>query len=213
LLLAAVARALGRWGGERGTQIALEGHGRDAAGGVDVSRTAGWFTSLYPFVLDLDDQPIGRRIRQLKEDLRQVPHGGAGYGILRYLSHAPEAAGLRARPALSFNYLGEFRTGETGGGFRLCGDPIGPSVSPAGPRPFALEIAAVVIEDRLRLSLTYASTGLSPARARELRDVLNHELRGVVEHCVNREVPQLTPADLTHKGMTLDELDELFDDD
>jgi iturin family lipopeptide synthetase B len=213
LLLTAAARALGRWTGGRRVQIALEGHGRDGVPGVDVSRTAGWFTALYPFMLDLEDQPVGRRIRQLKEDLRQVPNGGTGYGILRYLSQAPAAARLHARPRVSFNYLGEFRTVDSAGSFALCDDPIAPSASPAGPRPFALEIAAIVVADRLRLSLIFAATRLARSRVRELRNALDEELRRVVEHCITREATELTPADLTHKGMTLDELDDLFDDD
>ncbi len=213
LLLAAVARALGQWTGERRVLVALEGHGRDAAATVDTSRTAGWFTALYPFMLDLEDRPIGRRIRQLKEDLRQVPNGGAGYGVLRYLSSVAGARQLRARPRISFNYLGEFRTHASGGGFSLCSDAIAPSVSPTGPRPFALEIAAIVVEDRLRLSLTYAAAHLERARVRELRTALDEELQRVVAHCLTLDAPELTPADLTHKGLTLDELDELFDDD
>lgn len=213
LLLTAVARALGQWTGEHRVLVALEGHGRDAVPTVDTSRTAGWFTALYPFMLDLDDRPVGRRIRQLKEDLRQVPNGGAGYGVLCYLSSAPGTDQLRARPRISFNYLGEFRTHASSSGFSLCSDAIAPSVSPTGPRPFALEIAAIVAEDRLRLSLTYAAAHLERARVRELRTALDNELQRVVAHCLTLDAPELTPADLTHKGLTLDELDELFDDD
>ncbi len=213
LILAAVARALGQWTGERRVLVALEGHGRDAVPTVDTSRTAGWFTALYPLMLDLEDRPIGRCIRQLKEDLRQVPNGGAGYGVLRYLSGAAAAQQLRARPRISFNYLGEFRTHVSSAGFSLCSDAIAPSVSPTGPRPFTLEIAAIVVGDRLRLSLTYAAAHLERARVRELRTALDEELQRVVAHCLTLDAPELTPADLTHKGMTLDELDELFDDD
>jgi iturin family lipopeptide synthetase B len=213
LLLTAVARALGQWTGESRVQVALEGHGRDAVASVDVSRTAGWFTALYPFMLDLEDGPIGRRIRQMKEDLRQVPNGGAGYGMLRYLSGTADGAGLQARPRVSFNYLGEFRTAASADGFSLCSDPIAPAVSPAGPRPFALEIAAIVVEDRLRVSVTYAAPYLDVGRVRKLCQAIDAELRLVMEHCVARDTTELTPADFTHKGVTLDELDELFDDD
>jgi non-ribosomal peptide synthase protein (TIGR01720 family) len=86
-------------------------------------------------------------------------------------------------------------------------------VSPTGPRPFALEIAAIVVEDRLRVSLAYAAAHLERARVRELRTALDEELQRVVAHCLTLDAPELTPADLTHKGLTLDELDELFDDD
>ena len=45
-------------------RIDLEGHGREEelVGGVDLSRTVGWFTSVYPVVLELPDgRGPGRR--------------------------------------------------------------------------------------------------------------------------------------------------------
>ena len=48
VLLAALARALAAWTG-RGPRVELEGHGReDLFEAVDLSRTVGWFTTLYP---------------------------------------------------------------------------------------------------------------------------------------------------------------------
>ncbi|RZI64327.1 MAG: non-ribosomal peptide synthetase, partial [Pseudomonas sp.] len=49
ILLAVLAEALKDWSGQPDTLIALEGHGREAlADGLDVGRTVGWFTSLFP---------------------------------------------------------------------------------------------------------------------------------------------------------------------
>jgi amino acid adenylation domain-containing protein/non-ribosomal peptide synthase protein (TIGR01720 family) len=212
LLLAAAARALGRWTGRRQLQIALESHGRDAVPGADVSRTVGWFTSLYPFVLNLDNGEVGRRIRQLKEDLRRIPGGGAGYGILRYLSAIPGARALSAHPRVSFNYLGELNVRASDTWVSPSRDPIGPSASPRGPRPFALELAAMAIDGRLRLAITYPGAVMSEASIQELRRALEEELRVVVDHCTGRKEPELTPADLTHKGLSLDEFEGLFDE-
>src|SRR6202034_2551918 len=57
LLLAALAEAFAPWTGSRRLVLDLEGHGReeligageDAGGaGLDLSRTVGWFTSVFP---------------------------------------------------------------------------------------------------------------------------------------------------------------------
>ena len=52
----------------------------------------------------------GETLKSVKEQLRQVPDKGIGYGLLRYLH--PDAAlrdSLRADDAaISFNYLGQF---------------------------------------------------------------------------------------------------------
>ena len=65
--------------------IGLEGHGReDIAAGIDTSRTVGWFTSLYPVVLEVPASPgADALIKSVKEQLRRVPDKGMGYGVLK----------------------------------------------------------------------------------------------------------------------------------
>src|SRR5437588_198601 len=86
-LLTALVLAYSRWTGERSLLIDLEGHGReDIAEGVDLSRTVGWFTAIAPVILDLSDTGgPGESLKAVKEQLRAMPHGGIGYGLLRYL--------------------------------------------------------------------------------------------------------------------------------
>src|SRR5207302_988582 len=87
LLLTALGRALARWKGRARWLIEREGHGReDVLEGVDVSRTVGWFTSLYPFVLELSaERDLAYQIKSVKDASRRVPNRGVGYGALRYL--------------------------------------------------------------------------------------------------------------------------------
>jgi amino acid adenylation domain-containing protein len=125
-LLAGLALAVTRWRRARGvdepaTLLRLEGHGREdgAVPGADLSRTVGWFTSVFPVRLDLAGIDIdeafaggpaaGAAIKAVKEQLLAVPGKGLGYGLLRYLN--PETAeALRERPLgqIGFNYLGRF---------------------------------------------------------------------------------------------------------
>ncbi|MGE0446219.1 MAG: amino acid adenylation domain-containing protein [Vicinamibacterales bacterium] len=211
LLLTAASRALGRSTGRETMLIALEGHGRDSLDAVDVSRTAGWFTALYPVAIDLRDRPVHDRIREVKETLRRVPSSGAGYGVLRYLTSGAGVRALSARPAASFNYLGEL-DGGTDRLFSPSNERTGPAASPQGPRPFALEIGAMIAAGALTVAFTF-DVAVERAAMRRLRDAADEELRAVVAHCLGRRAPELTPADLTHKGLTLQDLDGLFDDD
>ena len=70
--------------------LEVEGHGREEiAPDLDISRTVGWFTTLYPVVLEIPSGSLGRPVLQgVKEQLRRVPHRGLGYGLLRYLRQA-----------------------------------------------------------------------------------------------------------------------------
>ena len=129
--------------------IDLEGHGREQIlDGVDLSRTVGWFTSLFPVGLDLGPisahearNPGGplleRALKQVKEQLRQIPDHGIGYGLLRYLNPHTRAVLEQARtPQIGFNYLGRFSADPRAAGIagRRLAHPARPG-RPAQPGP------------------------------------------------------------------------------
>ena len=113
VLLTAMWRALSDWTGSSRVALTVEGHGReDVFEGIDLSQTVGWFTSIFPVLLEVSGGwDPGQALRSIKEQLRSVPHRGLDYGVARYLS-GDEA--LRAslselpRSEVSFNYLGQF---------------------------------------------------------------------------------------------------------
>ena len=100
--------------------VDLEGHGRQEFDGLDLSATVGWFTTLAPVRVDAgirgDQAPemLAAAVKRVKEQVRAMPDGGIGYGLLRY-ADAPCRDVLAAlpRPAIRFNYLG--RIGRQGG--------------------------------------------------------------------------------------------------
>ncbi|MEU2559748.1 amino acid adenylation domain-containing protein [Streptomyces longispororuber] len=131
-LVAALALALGRWRQARGvtepsTLLRVEGHGREEtiAPGADLSRTVGWFTSLFPLRVDLPgtalrpaaddadpalvDAAVGDVVKAVRTQLLRMPHKGLGYGMLRHLNEET-AAELARYPSgqVTFNYLGRF---------------------------------------------------------------------------------------------------------
>uniref|UniRef100_UPI000B1DAEB2 condensation domain-containing protein n=1 Tax=Polynucleobacter yangtzensis TaxID=1743159 RepID=UPI000B1DAEB2 len=120
LLLSALGLALRAWSKTYYQQelgnplVTLEGHGRETD--ADLTRTIGWFTSVFPVSLPLadldyrDSEQAGKAIGQVKERLRSLPDKGLGYGVLRYLDPASTLAHdtQHREPAISFNYLGRF---------------------------------------------------------------------------------------------------------
>jgi surfactin family lipopeptide synthetase B/lichenysin synthetase B len=88
----------------------MEGHGREEIiPGMNISRTAGWFTAQYPVVLKSEAAAgLPETIKNVKETLRRIPDKGIGYGILRYLTDRKKAgADFSIKPDISFNYLGQ----------------------------------------------------------------------------------------------------------
>ncbi|WP_433470241.1 amino acid adenylation domain-containing protein [Saccharomonospora azurea] len=111
VLLTAFLRAVAQWR-DRAPElvVALESHGRpahrpDGTGEVDLSRTVGWFTAVYPAHLTAPEGTSAAAVKAVKEQLRA--HGdGLGHGIL---AAAGEPELLSApRPQVSWNYLGQF---------------------------------------------------------------------------------------------------------
>ncbi|MEV0063903.1 amino acid adenylation domain-containing protein [Nocardia sp. NPDC050718] len=111
-LLAALVSAVRAHRGEPGPALLmLERHGRDetVVPGADLSRTVGWFTSQFPIALDpgADPGPLAA-VAAVKEQLRAVPRGGFGFGLLRHLRPASAARlGAAGSPQIGFNYLGQ----------------------------------------------------------------------------------------------------------
>jgi nonribosomal peptide synthetase CepB len=139
VLLAGLVTAVGDWrrarghGIDGGVLVTIEGHGREPlAADMDLTRTVGWFTNVYPVRLDpgaVDVAEVraggadaGRLVKRVKEQLRSVPGDGLGYGLLRYLNPATSAA-LAAMPAsqIGFNYMGRFTARD--GGIPSAGSP------------------------------------------------------------------------------------------
>jgi non-ribosomal peptide synthase protein (TIGR01720 family) len=162
VLVAALGMAVRDWTGSETILINLEGHGREPLfDQVDVSRTCGWFTSMFPVRVDLPetDEPIAV-LQSVKARLQQIRSHGIGYGILRYLSPQTEIReGLAAleRPPVVLNYLGQFDQLQASGSlFGLAAEPAGPMRAAEDPRPRLLELNIMVREKRLRCSFAYS---------------------------------------------------------
>ena len=124
----------------------LEGHGReDIFPNVDVSRTVGWFTSIFPLVLKTNpDWNLGTLVKSVKEQVRAIPHRGNEFGVHRYLGDEESRRQLAAcaQPAVAFNYLGRVDriSGTETGPFALAAESTGPQRSPEAIRRHALEV-------------------------------------------------------------------------
>jgi len=218
LLLAALVRVFAAWTGEGTLGIDLEGHGREEIfPGVDLSRTIGWFTTLFPVALTLPPGAGPRKaIQEVKETLRAVPHRGLGYGLLRYLAASETGERLAALPApeVSFNYLGRFdpAVGE-GGLFAFAPEAprgAGGEITP-GRHLFAVD--ALVLGDRLRINWTYDPGRHLPATAERLARGFLAEITALVAHCLSPEAGGFTPSDFPLAGLGQAALDRVIGND
>jgi non-ribosomal peptide synthase protein (TIGR01720 family) len=205
-LLTALVAAIGSWTGEQRVAVEMEGHGREEIDdNLDLSRTVGWFTSLYPVVLEVTDaDTLGAALQQVKEQLRRIPNGGIGYGVLRYLSGEIAA---RDPVELMFNYLGQLdQVLDTNSLFAGASERSAPR-SERGRQRYALEVTAAVVGGRLSVRFTYNEQLHAAATIESVSNEYIKALRALVEHCQSAEAGGCTPSDFPLINLNQAELD------
>jgi amino acid adenylation domain-containing protein/non-ribosomal peptide synthase protein (TIGR01720 family) len=157
VLVAAVAAALAEWTGSRALRLDLEGHGREEGAGLDLSRTVGWFTALFPVAVELPEER-GGLLAAVCRELRAVPEHGLGFGILRSsgLKTGDEMLSLPASQVV-LNYLGQL-DGAVGPEriFRPATQSVGAVRDARQRRPYLLEVSAFVSGGRMWIDWTYS---------------------------------------------------------
>ncbi|AKJ04229.1 non-ribosomal peptide synthase protein (TIGR01720 family)/amino acid adenylation domain-containing protein [Archangium gephyra] len=218
VLLAALAESFRRWTGVPCLQVDLEGHGReDVLEGVDLSRTVGWFTSLYPVLLETGDgQTPESGLRAVKETLRRIPRRGLGFGVLRYLSKDEAlAARLRALPAaeVSFNYLGQLdHVLPPESPLALTSEFVGPTQDPRDRRSHRIGVNALVSGGRLQVSWAYGEHLYRKETLESLARGFLDALRALLARCTAEDAASLlTPADFPLARLGQKQLDGLVE--
>ncbi len=209
LLLTALARVLCRQSGQTSALVALEGHGREELSGLDLSRTVGWFTSLYPVRLT-PAEDLEASLKAVKEQLRAVPQRGLGYGVLRHMGSPEVQAALSDRPwpAVTFNYLGRF-DGVTAGAFALARESTGRDQSEESPLGTELVVNGQVSEGALSLTWLFSAARHDAGTIEGLAQAFASELEALVELCSAPGAGGLTPSDVPLAGLSQAELDAL----
>ncbi|MFS7879075.1 amino acid adenylation domain-containing protein [Streptomyces asiaticus] len=235
VLLSAFAAAVVQWRAQRGHQaghvlVNLEGHGREELDeGVDLSRTVGWFTSLFPVRLDpgphdwaeyrAGGPATGRVLKRVKEQLRALPDNGIGFGLLRYLN--PQTAPVLSRlpePQISFNYLGRFpgavaneKTAPADWGPAPEGFDLDGGSDPGRPIAHTIDITAMTQDlpdgPQLVADVSWAGELLSEDEVHELGQNWLTALTALVRHAEGPEAGGYSPSDLTLVPLTQDEIE------
>ncbi|WP_436735997.1 amino acid adenylation domain-containing protein [Streptomyces sp. BBFR102] len=232
VLLTGLALALGHWRGRDTTGpdgavlVTVEGHGREeVVDGVDLHRTAGWFTSVHPVrlapgALDWSEvtaagPALGRALGRVKEQLRAVPDNGIGFGLLRHLN--PETAAVlasRADPQIEFNYLGRFAPEGVTAEDVLAGAEAMSEGAAAGlalGRVLGLDATTVDTPQGplLVAQWSYATGLLSEERVRAFAEAWFTALAALAEHAERPDAGGHTPGDFPLVDLTQEELDGL----
>jgi non-ribosomal peptide synthase protein (TIGR01720 family) len=216
LLTTTVALALAQWTGEQTLLIDLEGSGRDDVfNDLNLSRTVGWFTTLFPVLLDLKNATHpAQALTVIKEQLRSISHQGIGYGLLRYLSQditLTQQLQTLPQAQIVFYYLGQLdRMIPQESMFELTHFTPTLSRSPQGNRSHLLECISFVMNNQLQLDWTYSQTLHQPATIEHLANACIDSLRSLITHRHSSQPTHYTPSDFPDIQLSPEKLDKLF---
>jgi amino acid adenylation domain-containing protein/non-ribosomal peptide synthase protein (TIGR01720 family) len=204
VLLTALALTLSQWTGIAKCLIDLEGHGRvPLFDDIDLSRTVGWFTTIYPIALTLpSSSDLGAALKAIKEQLRHVPLDGIGYGLLTQLSGKTLPKG-----EILFNYLGQFDQGVAE--FEFANETIGSEVSLTGTADHLIEINGMISQGQLRLNWSYSGDCYQEQTIKQLAESYQIHLQNLIRHCQSGK-QGVTPSDFPLAQVTQATLDRLY---
>ncbi|KZN53060.1 hypothetical protein N474_22255, partial [Pseudoalteromonas luteoviolacea CPMOR-2] len=213
LLLCSLFLGFEKWSSSQELNVMMEGHGREheqLAQGV--SETVGWFTSKYPLKLSSDSVELNKLIPNIKEQCRQIPHNGIGYGLLSKFNPESGLSELESSdgPQIMFNYLGQFDQALAADSvFQIASESTGRAIGEACALLYALEINGLVLDGQLRFSFGYDRSVLSQEAVSRLSICIKESLQDVINHCVSIEKSVFTPIDFPLATVSFEQLNEL----
>ncbi|MBE8964962.1 amino acid adenylation domain-containing protein [Nostocales cyanobacterium LEGE 12452] len=218
VLLTALLQSFAQWTGENSLLFDLEGHGREELfEDIDLSRTVGWFTSVFPVYLSFENAPEPEKaLNLIKEQLRAIPNRGVGYGMLRYLSTEEEIIQqLSSLPKaeVGFNYLGQLDNFlQESHLFRSIKGSIGPIHSPKGNRSYLIEVETMVVNGQLQLDWIYSKDIHHQNTITDLAQSMLSALRLLIARCQSAQEFSYIPSDFPEAELSQAELDQVFEE-
>ncbi|HEL8554045.1 TPA: amino acid adenylation domain-containing protein, partial [Legionella pneumophila] len=218
ILLTALAMAYRQWSHHTSLFLHLEGHGREERilkKTADLSRTMGWFTSIYPLNLKLPSEKSDLRasLRMIREQLQAIPGRGLGYWVLRYLSDKSTQEALKQydEPGLVFNYMGQFAASQSHELFEFSVEPRGTLLSPKERKWPLLVVDATVMNERLVMEFNYDSFAFRKDTVKQFADYFYETIHLFIKnHNEVTEQQWLSPADLPLISLSQAQIDKLI---
>jgi non-ribosomal peptide synthase protein (TIGR01720 family) len=212
VLLAALAEAVTSWAGSRTLLIDVEtDEGARRLGDLDLSRTIGPCTMAYPISLDLyNAYDPGTLLHTIKEQMRGVPNGGLGYGVLRHLK-ADAGVAVESLPhaPIQFCYHGHLLPDFDYGLFQVGSEVLHHSYL---DDHYLMAVNAWIFQGELLVTWKYRPSQHYHQTIQRLADRFIDELRMLIAHGQSLEVAQFTPSDFPAAGLSQAELDQFMID-
>lgn len=211
LLNVALAATLREWTGSIHFVIEQEHQGR-VLEDVDTSSTVGWFTTMYPAEISMPVSGMGECIKAVKEQLRNVPLKGVGFGMIRYTHGVTMQSPVYRAPETQFrfNYLGQFDNELNNDLFSYHHSSAGSESDPENHITAVVELNMMIVNGQCRFDILYNSLAHIETTMEWFAGRFHAHILEVLEHVRSEHEIHFTPSDFDTANLDSEDLDVLF---
>lgn len=208
LLITAFSNAILNWSNTSTITFGFERHGRETSETtLNLSKTVGWFTAYFPVKLEHNQNDEKNNIIATKEKMRQIPNGGIGYGVLRYLTSFFKDV---ENPEIVFNFLGNKTTNTSNN--RIKVSTLYKNLrAPNSERKYKLEVNLQIVDQVLQGVISYSKNIHTEETITKIINNFKNQLHNIINHCNEHESGGYTPSDFSETEISQDDLDNLLD--
>lgn len=211
LLLSALVKSVQEVFGTDNMILELENYGR-TLDNIDVSRTIGWFTAMYPVMFKMKDLEIDTIIKEVKEKVKNVPKQGIGYGVLKYITKDIRKS-INEGKRIRFNYLGQFGVEVSNEIFTYSTKYTGAEIALDNNLTYCLEVNCMIINSQLDLELNFSNSYFNGEDINRLKNSYLENVDIIISYLKNKKDIYFTPSDFDTVDLDDEELAILFSDD
>lgn len=205
LILIALARSIKQLFNINEMLFEIEAHGRDILEQINLSRTVGWLTNMFPVRIIIDSDDLHTQIQSLKEQIRQTSKKGFEYGILKYINKKI----LTNSKCFRFNFLGDYQ--DILNDYLKIDQLFIDNEFYNNETMLLMDTNAVVINKKLLVSFTYYKNLFENDIIDNLTKLFKENLIKVIEFCCSIKERVFTPIDFDMVNLTQAELNSLLD--
>lgn len=209
VLIIALVLTINKITNNKNIVIELERHGRENINDyIDISRTVGWFTSMYPAYFKIDHEEIDRNIKSIKEQLRSIPNKGFNYSILKFLNQELKKSD---KEYIRLNYLGDFDYIINEKSLNISNIEFGLDSDEENSLTAVMDISVMIVNKRLKININYSNNRFENGTIQRFIDIYNETLKLILDQCINKSFKEFTPSDFDAADISQEDLDNLFD--
>ncbi|MGE5411012.1 MAG: condensation domain-containing protein, partial [Clostridiales bacterium] len=222
ILIAALFKTITQWTNSSSLYIDMESHGRDIqfSDQIDVSRTIGWFTSIYPLYIKTESvdgncSEAGNIISMIKEKLNGIPEKGISYSLLKYLNKNDSLSENIRRypsPEMSYNYLGQFNQRVSPSGYEILSSAVKKERGLKNKRLYILDFSSSIIDQRLNLYWTYSKNLHSKKTISDLADLYMSNLQAILKYILSSNINDVLSSNKKDFGLDEKQIENLLDE-